>query len=100
MPRAMWSGAISFGLVNVPVKAFSAQHDHGVHFHQLEKRTGARVRYQKVSEKTEKPLDSDAIELGYEIGRGNYVVVSDEELEALQPPTARTVDIADFVELA
>jgi DNA end-binding protein Ku len=100
MARAIWSGSISFGLVSVPVKAFSAVRDHSVHFNQLEKGTGARINYKKVSDKTGKEVESDDIESGYEVSSGKYVVVEDEELEALRPRTSRTIDVADFVELA
>jgi len=99
MPRAIWSGTLSFGLVSVPVKAFSAVHDHNVHFHQLQKKTGARIRYEKVSAKSGKPVDSDDIERGFELSKGKYVVVDTDELEALRPRTTRTVDITDFVDL-
>jgi DNA end-binding protein Ku len=98
--RAIWSGAISFGLVNVPVKAYAAVRDHGVHFHQLEKGTGARIRYKKVSEKTSKELEADDIASGYEISRGKYVVVDPEEIDQLRPRTSRTIDITDFVQLS
>lgn len=99
MARAIWSGSISFGLVSVPVKAFSAVRDHSVHFNQLEKKTGARINYKKVSDKTGKEVPSEAIESGYEIASGKYVVVEDEELEKLRPRTSRTIDISDFVDL-
>jgi DNA end-binding protein Ku len=96
----MWRGAVSFGLVTVPVKAYSAVHDHSVHFHQLEKGTGARIRYRKVSEKTDKEVDADDIESGFEISRGHYVVVDPDELDELRPKTTRAIDISDFVDLA
>jgi DNA end-binding protein Ku len=99
MPRAIWSGSLSFGLVSVPVKAFSAVHDHNVHFHQLQKKTGARIQYEKVSAKTGKKVPSDDIERGFELGKGKYVVVDADELDALRPTTTRTVDITDFVDL-
>jgi DNA end-binding protein Ku len=70
MARAIWSGSISFGLVNVPVKAFSAVRDHSVHFNQLEKGTGARIHYKKVSDKSGKEVSGDHIESGYEISSG------------------------------
>ena len=99
MARAIWSGSISFGLVSVPVKAFSAVRDHSVHFNQLEKKTGARINYKKVSDKTGKEVAGDDIESGYEIASGKYVVVEDDELEKLKPRTSRTIDISDFVDL-
>jgi DNA end-binding protein Ku len=100
MARATWSGSISFGLVNVPVEAYSAVHDHTVHFHQLEKGTGARVRYRKVSEKSGDEVDSDDIELGYELSKGRYVTLGRDELDELRPDSTRTIDIGDFVALA
>lgn len=99
MARAIWSGSISFGLVSVPVKAFSAVRDHSVHFNQLEKKTGARINYKKVSDKTGKEVAGDEIESGYQIASGKYVVVEDEELDKLKPRTSRTIDISDFVDL-
>jgi DNA end-binding protein Ku len=100
MARSVWSGSISFGLVNVPVKAYTAVHDHEVHFNQLEKKTGARIRYEKVSEKTGKEVTSDDIELGYEIRKGRYVTFDKSELEDLKPQSTRTIDVQDFVALA
>lgn len=100
MARAIWSGSISFGLVSVPVKAYAAVRDHSVHFNQLERKTGARINYKKVSDKTGKEVSSDDIESGYEIASGKYVVVEDDELATLRPRTSRTIDISDFVELA
>lgn len=96
----MWSGSISFGLVSAPVKAYAAVRDHSVHFNQLEKGTGARINYKKVSDKTGKEVTADAIESGYEVASGKYVVVDDDELEKLRPRTSRAIDVADFVELA
>ena len=91
MARAIWSGSISFGLVSVPVKAFAAVRDHSVHFNQLERGTGARINYKKVSDKTGKEVKGDAIESGYEISSGKYVVVEDEELEKLRHRLVRAI---------
>lgn len=100
MARAIWSGSISFGLVNVPVKVYSAVREHTVHFHQVEKGTGSRIRYEKVSEQSGKEVAAKDIELGYELGRGRLVTVDPAELTELQPRTTRTIDISDFVDLA
>ncbi len=100
MARAIWSGSISFGLVSVPVKAYAAVRDHNVHFNQLEKGTGARIRYQKVSDKTGKEVSGDDIESGYEVSSGKYVVVDTEEIQDLRPRTTKTIDVSDFVDLA
>lgn len=100
MPRAIWSGSVSFGLVNVGVKAFTAVRDHDVHFHQLEKDTGARIGYEKVSKKSGKPVEADDIEMGYEVAKGRYVTFERDEIAELQPSTTRTIEVSDFVDLA
>jgi DNA end-binding protein Ku len=100
MPRAMWSGSISFGLVNIPVKVHAAIHEHTVHFHQVDKRSGSRIRYDKVAEKTGKEVPNQDIELGYEVSKGRLVIVDPDEVEELRPRTTRTIDITDFVDLA
>jgi len=99
MPRPTWSGSVSFGLVNVGVKAFTAVRDHDVHFHQLEKRTGARIGYEKVSKKTGDPVDADDIELGYEVSKGRYVTLERQEVKELQPESTNTIEVTDFVDL-
>ena len=99
MARAVWSGSVSFGLVNVAVKAYTAVRDHEVRFHQIDKKSGARVRYEKVSEKTHRKLEGDDIEMGYEIGKGRYVSFTKEELAELRPRSTRTVEVSDFVPL-
>lgn len=99
MARPVWSGSISFGLVNVPVKAFTAVRSHDVHFHQLEKGTGARIRNQKISEKSGKPVDGDDIELGFEIRAGRHVTFEKGELADLKPESTKAVEVSDFVAL-
>ena len=95
----LWTGSISFGLVNVPVKAYTAVRDHDVHFNQLEKKTGARIRNKKVSDKTGKEVDADDIEMGFEIRKGRYVTFDKGELEELKPESTRAIDVTDFVDL-
>ena len=99
MPRSVWTGSISFGLVNVPVKAYTAVRDHEVHFNQLEKRTGARIRYEKISDKSGKPVDADDIELGYQIRKGRYVTFEKGELDELRPESTKAIEVSDFVAL-
>jgi DNA end-binding protein Ku len=99
MARAIWSGAVSFGLVTIPVKAFAAVRDHSIHFNQLDAGSGARIKYKKVSEKTGREVDADHIEKGYEVSKGNYVVVDPDELAELTPRSTRTIDVGDFVAL-
>ncbi|MGH8990803.1 MAG: Ku protein [Acidimicrobiia bacterium] len=99
MPRAIWSGSISFGLVNVPVKVYSAVHDQDLHFHQFQEGTESRVRNKRVSEKTGREVPYDKIVKGYEVTKGHYVMVDPEELAAFDPEATRTIDIEDFVAL-
>jgi len=99
MARPVWSGTISFGLVNVAVKALSAVRDHDVHFHQLDKKTGARVRNRKVSEKTGREVDDDDITMGFELSDGHYVTFDKDELEDLRPQSTRAIEVTDFVAL-
>jgi DNA end-binding protein Ku len=99
MPRAIWSGSISFGLVNVPVKLYSAVHPQGLSFHQFEEGTNARVRNKRVSEKTGKEVDYDDIVKGYEVEKGHYVMIDPDELAEFNPRATRTIDIEDFVDL-
>jgi DNA end-binding protein Ku len=73
--------------------------DHTVHFHQLEKGTGSRIRNQRISEKTGKPVEADDIEMGYELRKGRYVTFEKGELEELKPESTRAVEVTDFVAL-
>jgi DNA end-binding protein Ku len=98
MARAIWSGAISFGLVNIPVKLFSAVSKKTVRFHQIDSESGARVRQKRVGPDDEE-IPYDQIVKGYEIGPDRYVTISPEELDALAPEKTRTIDIEDFVDL-
>jgi DNA end-binding protein Ku len=98
MARAIWSGAISFGLVNIPVKLFSAVSKKTVRFHQIDAESGARVRQKRVGPDGEE-IPYEQIVKGYEIGPDRYVMISPEELEALEPQKTRTIDIEDFVDL-
>jgi DNA end-binding protein Ku len=99
MARPVWSGTISFGLVNVPVKAFTAVRDHDVHFHQLDKKSGSRIRYKKVTEKSGREVDADQIEMGFEVSDGRYVTFDKKELEELRPTSTRAIEVSDFVAL-
>jgi DNA end-binding protein Ku len=98
MPRAIWSGAISFGLVNIPVKLYSAVSRKTVRFHQIDAESGARVRQKRVGPDGEE-VAYEQIVKGYEIGPDRYVMISPEELESLEPQKTRTIDIEDFVDL-
>jgi DNA end-binding protein Ku len=99
MPRAIWSGSISFGLVNIPIKLYAAVSRKTVHFNQLDSRTGARVKHKKVSAADGEEVPAEAIVKGYELASGDYVTVGDDELSNLDPAANRTIDIEEFVDL-
>jgi len=100
MPRAIWSGAISFGLVNVPVKMYSATSPKTVRFHQLSSKTGARIRQKRVDPSTGDEVAFEDIVKGYELSPDRYVLVEPEELDSLDPKATKTIDIEEFVDLA
>src|SRR5436309_1766689 len=97
MPRSIWTGAISFGLVNVPVKLYSAVSKKTVRFHQLHEADGVRIQQKRVCPADGEEVPWDDIVKGYEISPDQYVVVSNEELEGLDPKKTRTIDIEEFV---
>jgi DNA end-binding protein Ku len=98
MPRAIWSGSISFGLVNIPVKLYSAVSRRNVRFNQLDAETGSRVRQKRVNaEGQEVPFER--IVKGYELSSGDYVTISEDELAGLDPKASRMIDISEFVDL-
>lgn len=99
MPRAMWSGAVSFGLVNIPIKLHNAVSRKSVHFNQIDTASGARIQYKKVSAADGREVPPEEIARGYQLASGDYVLVEDEELEALDPEATRTIDIEQFVDL-
>ncbi|HEV7458931.1 MAG TPA: Ku protein [Solirubrobacteraceae bacterium] len=98
MPRAIWSGAISFGLVNVPVKLYSAVSRKSVRFHQLNGETQSRIQQKRVDATTGEEVPYESIVKGYEISPDRYVVIEPGELEALDPEKTRSIDILDFVD--
>ncbi len=97
MPRAIWSGAISFGLVSIPVKLFSAITHKNVSFNQLDSATNSRIRQKRVNAEGEE-VPYDRIVKGYEVAKDSYVIVTDDELAALSPKASRMIDISDFVD--
>jgi len=95
----MWSGAISFGLVNVPVKLYSAVSKKTVRFNQLNSETGNRIQQKRVDPETGEEVPYEQIVKGFELTRDRYVVITPDELDALDPEKTRTIDILDFVDL-
>jgi DNA end-binding protein Ku len=100
MPRAIWSGAVSFGLVNIPVKLFSAVSQKEVRFHMLHDADGGRIQFKRVCAVDGEEVPFEHIVKGFEIAKEQYVQVTKEELEAFDPKGSRTVEIRDFVDLA
>src|ERR1700710_662877 len=100
MPRSIWTGAISFGLVTVPVKLYSAVSRKSVRFHQLNRETGVRIQQKRVDPTTGDEVPYEDIVKGYEIAPDRYVVIEPGELESLQPKKTKTIEIEDFVELS
>jgi len=99
MPRSIWSGTISFGLVSVPVRMFSATESKELKFHFLDKRDLAPVGYDKVRRDTGKHVDNDEIVRGFEVEKGRYVPLEDEDLDRLDIELTKTIEICDFVDL-
>jgi DNA end-binding protein Ku len=99
MARSIWSGFLSFGLVNVPVGLYTATADQTIHFNQLHKGTSHRIRYKKVDEVTGEEVATQDIVNGFPLGGGEYVVVDREELKDIAPGKSETIEISDFVEL-
>ena len=99
MARSIWSGAISFGLVNVPVKLYSAVSRKTVRFNQLNAETGNRIQQKRVDPETGEEVPYEQIVKGFELTKDRYVIITPDELDALDPEKTRTVDIEDFVDL-
>ena len=99
MARAIWSGVLSFGLVSVPVELYTATEAHGPVFHQFEKGTADRIRYQRVNERTADEVEYSDVVKGADIGGGNYVVLGQDELDSIAPGRSRLMDIHTFVDL-
>jgi DNA end-binding protein Ku len=100
MPRAIWTGAVSFGMVSVPVKLYSAVNRKTVRFHQLSGKTGVRVSQKRVDSQSGEEIPYESVVKGYEIAPDRYVVIEPGELETLQPKKTKTIEIEEFVELS
>lgn len=99
MPSTVWKGSLSFGLVNIPVALHTATSDRTIRFHQLERGTADRIRNKRVNERTGAEVDYADVVKGYDLGGGEYVVVTQDELDAASPEHTRSVDIVGFVDL-
>ena len=99
MPRAMWKGAISFGLVTIPVAVYPVTEEKGLKFNQLHDEDGGRIRYKRVCEKDGEEVTFEHIVKGYEVEKDRYVVLTDEDLNAVPVESSRAIDIHRFVDL-
>jgi len=93
MVQALWTGSVTFGLVNVPVRLYAATRAGGPRFHQIDRETGERVRQPRVSEESGREVDPEGVVKGYDVGGGASVLVEPEELEALEPERSRALEI-------
>ena len=99
MPRAMWKGAISFGLVTIPVAVYPATEEKTLRFNQLHDEDGGRVRYKRVCEKDGEEVTFEHIVKGYEVEKDRYVVLTDDDFDAVPVESSRAIDIVQFVEI-
>jgi DNA end-binding protein Ku len=97
VPRSIWSGSITFGLVNVPVRLYSAIQEHKLRFHFVHEPDSSPIGYQKICKHEEKPVPDKEIVKAYEVRSGEYVIMSDEDFAAAQVEGYKTIDITDFV---
>jgi DNA end-binding protein Ku len=97
--RSIWTGAISFGLVNIPVRLHTATKTHDIAFHQVEEKTGKRIHYKRMAEGSTREIPYQQIAKGYEVSKGKTVVIEPEELAAIEPKKTRTIEIEEFVKL-
>ncbi|HLY64285.1 MAG TPA: Ku protein [Chloroflexota bacterium] len=97
--RSIWKGAVSFGLVTIPISLYTATEDKDVHFNQLHKTDHSRIRYRKFCEEEDVEVTDDEIVKGYEVGKGNYVVMEDKDFEDLPVSTNHAIEIQEFVDL-
>ncbi len=100
MPRPIWSGTISFGLVAIPIKLYNGVSKKSVSFNQLDDRSMSRIRLKKVAADTGEEVPDEHIVKGYEISKGRYVVVDPDELEPFIPSATRSIELEEFVDLA
>jgi DNA end-binding protein Ku len=100
MPRPVWSGTISFGLVAIPIKLYNGVSKKSVSFNQLDDRTMSRIKLRKVSAETGEEVPDEHIVKGYEISKGRYVVVDPDELEPFIPSATRSIDLEEFIDLS
>ena len=100
MPQTIWSGTVSFGLVTIPVRLEAAVHERRAHFRQFHQADAGRIRYRRVCERDGEEVANDEIVRGYQVSKDRFVLLTDEELQGLEPGRSRTIDIDQFIEVA
>ncbi|GEB31015.1 MULTISPECIES: Ku protein [Brevibacillus] len=98
--HTVWKGSISFGLVNIPVRMFTATEERDIRFRQLHKECNTPIKYTKMCPHCQREVDASEIVRGYEYEKGHFVMINDEDLEAITPETRRAIEILDFVDLS
>jgi DNA end-binding protein Ku len=97
MPRSIWNGTVTFGLVNVPIKLYTATESKTVHFHELHAKDEARIEHKRICPKEDKEIPYEEVVKGYEVAPDEYVVLSKEEVAAADPPRGKVIEIESFV---
>ena len=100
MAHAIWNGSINFGLVTIPVKLFVAVRENELHFNMLHKKDKGRINFQRVCSVDGKKVEWNDIVKGYEVDKGEYVIISDEDIKSVAPEATQSIDITEFVDLA
>src|SRR3954453_20219181 len=96
-PRSIWNGTVTFGLVNVPVKVFSATESKSIHFHQVHLSDGARIEHRRVCPKEDEDVPNDELVKGYELSNGSYVELTKDEIAAAAGERSKLIDVEHFV---
>src|SRR3954467_3016537 len=99
MPRPIWKGSISFGLVYIPISVYPATREEKISFRQLRRNDLSPIKYKKVAEADMKEVSADQIVKGYEYERGRYVIINEDDFEKVKIESTHSIDITDFVEL-
>ena len=100
MAHAIWNGSINFGLVTIPVRLFTAVRENELHFNMLHKKDKGRINFQRVCSVDGKKVEWNDIVKGYEVDKGEYVIVTDEDIKTVAPEATQSIDITEFVDLA
>jgi DNA end-binding protein Ku len=100
MAHAIWNGSINFGLVTIPVKLFVAVRENELHFNMLHKKDKGRINFQRVCSVDGKKVEWNEIVKGYEVDKGEYVLITDEDIKSVAPEATQSIDITEFVDLA